>query len=99
MYNDPSDLVEHIENIDAMLDYCGVYGAIKCILFLTTLRKGEMTWYKSLSAESITFWKQLRKIFSRNFAASRRRPKIEASLEVIIQEKEKPLRAYIERFN
>ncbi|XP_058787920.1 uncharacterized protein LOC131662215 [Vicia villosa] len=58
-----------------------------------------MTWYKSLPDESITSWKVLGKLFSRNFTASRRHPKSEASLEAIIHEKDESLRAYIERFN
>ncbi|XP_058741225.1 uncharacterized protein LOC131613585 [Vicia villosa] len=88
-----------MENIDALLDYRGVPGAIKCRLFLTTLRKGAMTWYKSLPDESITSWKVLRKLFSIHFTASRRHPMSEASLEAIIQGKDESLRAYIERFN
>ena len=44
----------HIENIDALLDYRGIMGAIKCKLFPTTLKKGAMSWYKSLPDESIT---------------------------------------------
>ncbi|MCI77061.1 hypothetical protein A2U01_0098331, partial [Trifolium medium] len=44
-YNRTTDSDEHIENIDAMLDYRGVRGAIKCKLFSTTLRKGAMAWY------------------------------------------------------
>lgn len=44
---------EHIENIDALLDYRGVRGAIKCNLFPTTLRNDAMTWYKILANKSI----------------------------------------------
>ena len=58
-----------------------------------------MAWYKSLLDESIGSWKQLGRTFSRHFTASRRHPKTEALLEAIIQGKEEPLRAYIERFN
>ena len=58
-----------------------------------------MAWYKSLPDESISSWRQLGRTFSRHFTASRRHPKTEASLEAIIQGKEEPLRAYIERFN
>ena len=57
-----------------------------------------MAWYKSFPYESITSWKQLGRMFSRHFIASRRYPKSEASLKAIIQGKDGPLRAYIERF-
>ena len=53
-YDGTTDPDEHIENIDVLLDYRGVRGAIKCLLFPTTLRKGAMTWYKSLPDESIS---------------------------------------------
>ncbi|XP_058785358.1 uncharacterized protein LOC131660196 [Vicia villosa] len=98
-YDGTTDPNEHIENIDALLDYRGVSGVIKCWLFPTTLRKGAITWYKSLPYESITSWKVLGKLFSMHFTASRRHPKSEASLKAIIQGKDESLRAYIERFN
>ena len=56
-YNEATDLDDHIENVDALLDYHGVKGTIRCRLFPTTLRKGEMYWYKSLPNESINSWK------------------------------------------
>ena len=58
-----------------------------------------MSWYKSLPDESISSWRQLGRMFSRHFTASRRHPKTEASFEAIIQGKDESLRAYIERFN
>lgn len=56
-YDGTSDPDEHIENIDALLDYRGVPSPIKYRLFLTALCKGAMTWYKSLLDETITSWK------------------------------------------
>jgi len=41
-YDWTSDLDEHIENIEAVLTYHSVQGAVKCKLFLTTLRWGAM---------------------------------------------------------
>ncbi|XP_058733383.1 uncharacterized protein LOC131604992 [Vicia villosa] len=58
-----------------------------------------MAWYKSLPNESITSWKGLGRLSSRNFTTSRRHPKSEVSLEAIIQGKDESLGAYIERFN
>ena len=42
-YDGTTNPDEHIENINALLDYRGVRGTIKCRLFLTTLRKGAMS--------------------------------------------------------
>jgi hypothetical protein len=97
-FDGTSDPNEHIENIDAMLTYCNVSGAIRCRLFPTTLRKTALAWYKSLPSESITSSKGLCKQFSRHFTASRSHPKTEVVLEAIIQRKDEPLRSYIERF-
>ena len=98
-YDGTSDPDDHIKNIEAMLQYHNVSGAIKCRLFPTTLRKGAMSWYKNLAPESITSWRNLKAQFARHFTASRRHPKSEATLEGIVQGKDEPLRAYIERFN
>ncbi|MCI59407.1 hypothetical protein A2U01_0080662, partial [Trifolium medium] len=58
-----------------MLDFCRVSGAIRCRLFPTTLRKGAMAWYQSMSPESVSSWKDLTEQFRRHFTASRRHPK------------------------
>ncbi|MCI69335.1 hypothetical protein A2U01_0090597, partial [Trifolium medium] len=58
-----------------------------------------MAWYKSLPAKSITSWRDLGEQFTRHFTASRWQPKTEATLEAILQGKDKSLRTYIERFN
>ncbi|MCI94794.1 hypothetical protein A2U01_0116092, partial [Trifolium medium] len=42
IYNGSTDLVDHIENIEAVLEYRNARGSIKCKLFTTTLRKGAM---------------------------------------------------------
>lgn len=60
IYDGTSDLDDHIENIKAMLNYCIVWGVIKCRLFPTTFRKGVTTWYKSLASNSIHSWCQLK---------------------------------------
>ncbi|MCI56420.1 hypothetical protein A2U01_0077671, partial [Trifolium medium] len=43
IYDGSTDPVDHIENIEAVLEYKNVRGSIKCKLFPTTLRKGAMT--------------------------------------------------------
>ncbi|MCI74578.1 hypothetical protein A2U01_0095842, partial [Trifolium medium] len=77
-YNGLTDPGEHIENIDVLLNYRQLRGAIKCKLFQTTLRKGAMNWYKNLPPRSITSGRDLREQFTRHFTASRAQPKTEA---------------------
>ncbi|CAJ2637852.1 unnamed protein product [Trifolium pratense] len=98
-YDGSTDPDEHIENLEALLEYRNVRGSIKCKLFPTTLRKGAMAWYKSLAPGSIDSWSDLCARFRAHFTSSRRHPKTEATLEAIIQGENEPLRAYLERFN
>ncbi|MCI08447.1 hypothetical protein A2U01_0029524, partial [Trifolium medium] len=58
-YDESTDPDDHIENVEAVLDYRGVRGSIKCKLFPTKLRKGAMAWYKSLPPGSIDSWTEL----------------------------------------
>ncbi|MCI24966.1 hypothetical protein A2U01_0046154 [Trifolium medium] len=90
-YDGQSDPDEHIDNINAILDFRMVSGAIRCRLFPTTLRKGAMTWYQSLAPQSVSSWKDLTEQFCRNFTASRRHPKTVATLEAIFQGKDESL--------
>jgi len=78
------------------IDRCG---AVKCKLFVTTLRRGADTWFKNLRRNSIDSWSILCHEFITHFTASRTQPKMVASLEAIFQGKREPLRDYIERFN
>ena len=98
-YDGTTDLEEHIENIKVVITYRSVQGAVKCKLFVTTLRRGPVTWFKNLRRNSLDSWSDLCHEFTTHFTASRTQPKIVVSLEAIVQGKSKPLRDYIERFN
>ena len=98
-YDGTSDRDEHIENIEVVLTYRSVRGAIKCKLFITTLRRGAMTWFKNLRRNLIDTWGDLYHEFTTHFTASRTQPKTVASLEAIVQGRSEPLRDYIEMFN
>ena len=52
-YDGTTDPDEHIENIEAVLTYRSVHGAVKCKLFVTMLRRGAVTWFKNLRRNSI----------------------------------------------
>jgi hypothetical protein len=71
MYDGTSDPDEHIENIDIVLDYRGIRGAVKCKLFPTTLKKDAMNWYKSLPPRAIDWWRDICHQFTAHFTASR----------------------------
>ena len=94
-----SDPDKHIENIEVVITYCSVSGAVKCKFFVTTLRRGAMTWFKNLRRNSVGSWCDLCHEFTTHFTVSRTQPKTVASLEAIVQGKSEPLRDYIKRFH
>jgi hypothetical protein len=98
-YDGTSDPDDHIENTEDVLTYRSVRGAVKCKLFVTTLRRGAMTWFKNLRRNSIDTWGDLSHEFTTHFTASRTQPKTTASLEAIVQRRSEPLCNYIERLN
>jgi len=98
-YDGTSDPDENIKNIEVVLTYRAVRGAVKCKLFVTTLRQGAMTWFKNLRRNSIGTWGDLCHEFTTRFTASRTQPKTVSFLEAIVQGRCEPLRDYIERFN
>ncbi|MCI77148.1 hypothetical protein A2U01_0098418, partial [Trifolium medium] len=51
-YDGKTDPDGHIDNINVILDFRRVSGAIRCMLFPTTLRKRAMAWYQSLAPQS-----------------------------------------------
>jgi hypothetical protein len=98
-YDETTDLDEYIENIEAVLTYKSVQGAVKFKLFVTTLRRGVVTLFKNLRRNSINLWSDLCYEFITHFTTSRTQPKTLASLEAIVQGRSEPLRDYIERIN
>jgi hypothetical protein len=52
-YDRTIDPDEHIENTEAVFTDRSVQGAVKCKLFVTTLRRGVVTWFKNLRRNSI----------------------------------------------
>jgi hypothetical protein len=83
-YNRTIDPDEHIKNIEAVLTYRSVQSAVKCKLFVTTLRRGAITWFKNLRRNSIDSWCDLCDEFTTHFTTSRTQPKMVASLEAIV---------------
>jgi hypothetical protein len=73
-YDGTTDPDEHIENIEVVLTYRSVRGAVKCKLFVATLKRGTVTWFKNLRRNSIDSWSDLCCEFTTHFIASRTHP-------------------------
>jgi len=62
---------EQTEIIEVVLTHRSVQGAVKCKLFVTTLRRGAVTWFKNLRRNFIDSWSDLCHEFTTHFTASR----------------------------
>lgn len=96
-YNGTTYANEYIENIEVVLKYHNVQGAVKFRLFSRCLM-GALKLCKSLREESIDSWEELRIQFTTHFTTSRRQIKRVATLRLSSKEREH-VRDYIERFN
>ncbi|KAK3010861.1 hypothetical protein RJ639_012967 [Escallonia herrerae] len=76
-----------------------VSDAVMCRAFPITLRKVAHEWFKSLQPRSIYSFGQLSDLFQKHFVSSRSRRKNSASLLNIVQENNKSLACFLERFN
>lgn len=79
-----TDLGEHIENIDVVLNYNNVLRSVKCKLFMTTLRRGALACYKNLNRISIESWDELCHELIAKFSTSKTQLKTVVSLEAIV---------------
>lgn len=71
---------EHVDNIDTVVNYYQGQEAVKCKLFILSLKGATMTWFKGLEDESINSWKELYD----EFTYRRRNVKSMAALNTII---------------
>ncbi|MCI47432.1 hypothetical protein A2U01_0068674, partial [Trifolium medium] len=71
-YDGKTDPDDHVDSINAILDFRRVSRAIRCRLFPTTPRRRAMAWYQSLAPEFVSSWRDLTDQFRRHFTASRR---------------------------
>jgi len=70
-YDRTTDQDEHMENIEVVLTYRSVRDVVKCKLFVTTLRRGAITWFKYLRRNSIDSWDNFFHEFGAHFTTSR----------------------------
>lgn len=85
-YDGTTEQDQHVEHLNTILDYHRVRGAIKCKLFILTLKGTVMTWFKGLRINSIGSWGELCNEFASHFTARRKRRKTMAALNYIVQD-------------
>jgi len=73
-YGDTTDPDEHMEHLVTILDYHRARGAVKCKLFVLTLKGTAMTWFKGIQVNYIDSWGELCNEFTSHFIARRKQP-------------------------
>lgn len=71
-YDGTTNPDEHMEHIDTVLDYHQAQGAVKCKLFVLTLKGTAISWFKGLEDNLINSWKELCDEFTSHFSARRK---------------------------
>ena len=90
--------IDHVVAFESHIDLYSMTDAIKCHAFPATFRGVAQSWYDFLPAQSITKFKQFKKLFIEHFMANKRRPKKITSLWSITQGPNKTLESYTKRF-
>jgi len=87
-----------VEQLDTILDYHQVRGAVKCKLFVLTLKGATMTWFTGIHDNSIDSWGELCSEFTSHFTARRKGSRTMSALNDVVLDKKETLREYVERF-
>lgn len=99
MYDSIGDLDDHLDSFELMQQYRGAKKAVKCRIFLLTLYKADLDWFRGLRLNSTSSWPQLARLISARFTTSRLKPKSEDMLKAIRQGETETLGEYVKRFN
>ncbi|XP_020235255.1 uncharacterized protein LOC109815074 [Cajanus cajan] len=78
---------------------CGGSMEIRCKLFMGTLKKAALDWFSGLPDRSITDFDVFSRLFMAQFAANKKKPPITSDLFDLKQQREEPLKDFLQRFN
>ncbi|MQL93545.1 hypothetical protein Taro_026197 [Colocasia esculenta] len=97
-YDGTTDPADHIHGFESHMVFHGASDAAKCRAFPATLKETTRAWFETLSAGSISSFRQLKKSFRDNFLGGRSQPRTAASLLVVRQKKGEALLDFVKRF-
>ena len=72
-YDGKSDLQDHLDHFNDLMELHLVSKLEKCIVFAVTLTGGAKKWFRSILVRLITNWQQLSTLFLQYFQATRKR--------------------------
>lgn len=84
--------------MDTFLDYHHAQGAIKCKIFVLTLKRVVMTWFNTLPHGYINYGKELCDSFTIQYTTRKHQPNKIAILGMIHQKKKEMMCKYIAQF-
>ncbi|XP_059629876.1 uncharacterized protein LOC132272805 [Cornus florida] len=93
------DPLDHLETFQALMHHQAVPDHIMCRAFPTTLKGSARVWFNKLKPGSIETFAELSKGFVSHFIAGQRHRMPATHILTMKQQKGKPLREYINRFN
>ncbi|MQM08867.1 hypothetical protein Taro_041716, partial [Colocasia esculenta] len=96
-YDGTTDPADHIHGFESHMVFHGASDAAKCRAFLVTLKETARAWFETLSAGSISSFRQLKKSFRDNFLGGRSQPRTAASLLAVRQKKGEALWDFVKR--
>ncbi|XP_065632230.1 uncharacterized protein LOC136068692 [Quercus suber] len=98
-YDGVKDPLDHLETFKTLMHLQGVLDEIMCRAFPTTLKGPVRIWFRQLTLNSISTFKELSAQFTSHFIGRHRYKKSTACLMSIRQREDETLRSYITRFN
>ena len=98
IYNDNTDLVEHVSQFNQRMAVHYKDEALMCKVFPSSLGPAAMRWFNSLKANSIDSYRQLTQAFGSRFVTNSRAPQPLSTLLSLSMHDGKTLKAYSGRY-
>ncbi|XP_075650053.1 uncharacterized protein LOC142620582 [Castanea sativa] len=98
-YDGTSNPCDHIATFKTTMHLQGVLDEIMCRAFPTTFKGPTRVWFSKIPPNTVGSFKELSKLFVKNFIGGQRHRRSSSSLLTIEQGKNESLRSFITRFN
>ena len=98
-YNGMCDPCDHIATFKTTMHFQGVSDEIMCRAFPTTLKGLARVWFSKIPSNTVSSFKELSKLFVKNFIGGQRHKHSSSSLLTIEQGDNKSLWSFIIHFN
>ena len=98
-YDGSKDPLDHLESFKTLMHLQGISDEIMCRAFPTMMKGSVRIWFRRLTPNFISTFKELSAQFTSHIIGGHRYEKSTACLMNIKQQEDETLRSYITRFN